>query len=98
MFKCAIISCICQLLKLFSLTSRVSTSAQIYAVTSQQKQASKAPEKSALLVRQSLGTFSSGAVLGPLCDAQHSRFHVLEYADPYTLEIPGLSYAIQTCW
>jgi len=39
----------------------------------------------------------SGAVLGPLCDGQHSSHDVLHYADPVRVPLPG-GASLETCW
>lgn len=51
-----------------------------------------------LIVDQSMATSLSGAVLGPFCDAQHSRYHVLQYEHPANFDLPFLDYTFQTCW
>ncbi len=39
---------------------------------------------------------SASAVLGPLCDGQHSSHDVLHYADPARLALGPLQ--LETCW
>jgi hypothetical protein len=44
--------------------------------------------------KQSIAMFSSGAVLGPMCDGMHSLNGVLAYKEPFA--VPLLNF--QTCW
>ena len=41
---------------------------------------------------------AAGAVLGPLCDGQHSRHMVLEYSNPTIIRLQPLDWELQTCW
>ena len=49
---------------------------------------------SPILVKQSMAMFSSGAVLGPLCDGLHSSNGVLHYSSPILMPLINL----ETCW
>lgn len=46
--------------------------------------------------QQALVMASASAVLGPLCDGQHSSHDVLHYIDPARLAFGGLQ--LETCW
>lgn len=48
------------------------------------------------MARQALVMAAASAVLGPLCDGQHSSHDVLHYADPSHLQLLGLE--LETCW
>ena len=41
---------------------------------------------------------AAGAVLGPLCDGQHSRHMVLEYSNPIMIRLQPSDWELQTCW
>jgi hypothetical protein len=56
---------------------------------------SKTPDDhSNVVIKQSIAMFSSGAVLGPMCDGMHSLNGVLAYKEPFA--VPLLNF--QTCW
>eukprot|EP00951_Prasinocladus_malaysianus_P022659 scaffold190610_cov47-Prasinocladus_malaysianus.AAC.1 len=40
------------------------------------------------LIKQSVAMFCAAAVLGPLCDGQHSSHNVLHYAEPQIISLP----------
>lgn len=46
--------------------------------------------------QQALVMASASAVLGPLCDGQHSSHNVLHYANPAHLALGPLQ--LETCW
>lgn len=51
----------------------------------------------AWLWRQSLVMGAASAVLGPLCDGQHSAHDVLHYVSPAHLSL-GPLLQLETCW
>lgn len=51
-----------------------------------------------LHTKQLFALAASGAVLGPLCDGQHSRFGVLHYTNPSLITLPGNDWQLETCW
>lgn len=54
------------------------------------------PYDAGWLWQQSLVLASASAVLGPLCDGQHSSHDVLHYVDPAHLSLGPLQ--LETCW
>ena len=50
------------------------------------------------ITKQLVALAASGAVLGPLCDGQHSRFGVLHYTSPSLITVPGIDWDLETCW
>ena len=48
--------------------------------------------------KQLVALAASGAVLGPLCDGQHSQFGVLHYTSPSLITVPGMEWHLETCW
>lgn len=50
------------------------------------------------ITKQLVALAASGAVLGPLCDGQHSKFGVLQYTSPALITVPGIDWDLETCW
>lgn len=63
----------------------------------QAKSLAAAPTQ-ARLTKQLIALAASGAVLGPLCDGQHSRYGVLHYTSPSIIAVPGTDWHLETCW
>jgi hypothetical protein len=49
-------------------------------------------------VRQATIMGLASAVLGPLCDGEHSAHDVLHYVAPVHLHLEQLHFDLETCW
>ena len=49
------------------------------------------------ITKQAIALAASGAVLGPLCDGQHSKYEVLHYTNPAVIPLP-VQGQLDTCW
>ncbi len=56
------------------------------------------PSQQQTITKQAIAMAASGAVLGPLCDGQHSSHGVLHYVQPAFLNVPILHGQLETCW
>jgi len=56
------------------------------------------PSQQQTITKQAIALAASGAVLGPLCDGQHSKYGVLHYANPTMLNVPICNLQLETCW
>lgn len=65
---------------------------------SQAKLSAAVHTQTRILTKQLLALAASRAVLGPLCDGQHTRFGVLRYTSPSVITLPGSGWQLETCW
>ena len=56
------------------------------------------PSQQQTIIKQAIALAASGAVLGPLCDGQHSKYGVLHYVNPTMLNVPICNLQLATCW
>ena len=56
------------------------------------------PSQQQTITKQAIALAASGAVLGPLCDGQHSKYGVLHYVNPTMLNVPICNLQLETCW
>ncbi|KAL0017830.1 hypothetical protein WJX77_006995 [Trebouxia sp. C0004] len=56
------------------------------------------PSQQQTITKQAIALAASGAVLGPLCDGQHSKHEVLYYVNPTMLNVPICNLQLETCW
>lgn len=56
------------------------------------------PSQQQTITKQAIALAASGAVLGPLCDGQHSKYGVLHYVNATMLNVPICNLQLETCW
>lgn len=77
---------------------RISIAASSISHKSQPKPGKSSNTQREVVGKHAIAMSAAGAVLGPLCDGQHSQHVVLVYNNSVLISVDSLGWQLQTCW